>query len=484
MSIFRAKRRRLPVSHGSSPASAQARVSAKAKGGWLRTTPVIQLLPYQRAWLADQSRFKIAMVARQCGKTKYMSAVEVVEDVLRHEARGEKSRWLILSRAERQALEAMEEGIKPWCRSYHAAFEVLDHDFRGESGIIYKAHEISFPHGSRITALPSNPDTARGFTANVVLDEFATHPNSRAIWAALFPVISRPDLKMRILSTPRGKDNVFYQLMTGKQLSAWSRHTIDLHQAVAQGLNRDIEELRQAIGDQEIFAQEFELKWLDEASAWLSYDLITACEEQNAAEPGKYQNGLCYIGNDIALRNDLWVAWVLELVGDVLWTREVRILHRAKFSEHDAAMAELMSRYRVARLSMDQTGMGEKPVEDAKRRWPGRVEGVQFNPTTKLALATVGKAKFEERKVRIPEGDLVLRADLHKVKRMASPTGIPRLVAESDMGGHADRFWALMLAIAAADPGKYPEPNIFFGEDDDDWYSPFATEVSGFRRRG
>jgi hypothetical protein len=31
-----------------------------------------------------------------------------------------------------------------------------------------------------------------------------------------------------------------------------------------------------------------------------------------------------------------------------------------------------------------------------------------------------------------------------------------------------DRADALMLAIAAADPGRYPEPNIFFGSDDDD----------------
>ncbi len=32
-----------------------------------------------------------------------------------------------------------------------------------------------------------------------------------------------------------------------------------------------------------------------------------------------------------------------------------------------------------------------------------------------------------------------------------------------------DRADALMLAIAAADPVKYPEPEIFFGHDDDDW---------------
>jgi hypothetical protein len=62
---------------------------------------------------------------------------------------------------------------------------------------------------------------------------------------------------------------------------------------------------------------------------------------------------------------------------------------------------------------------------------------------------------------------MILRTDLHKPKKVVGPTGVARLVAESDLAGHADRFWALMLAVAAADPGKYPEPDIFFGNDDD-----------------
>jgi phage FluMu gp28-like protein len=449
------------------------RMTAPLDGDVPTPGPLVQLFAYQRRWLADKSRFKIAMVARQSGKSKFMAALEVVADVLQHEARREKARWIILSRGERQALEVMEEGIKPWCQTFGAAFEALDSDFNADSGIAYKAHEVSFEHGSRITALPANPDTARGFTASVVLDEFAIHQDSRKIWAALFPVVSRPDLKLRVLSTPNGKDNKFYELMTAQD-SLWSRHTTDIYQAVAQGLDRNIEELRAAVGDEDIWAQEYELKWLDEASAWLPFELITACEDPAAGRPELYQGGLCYIGNDIAARNDLWVAWVLELVGDVLWTREMRVLRRATFAEQDAVVAELMQRYRVSRLSMDQTGMGEKPVEDARRRYPGKVEGVLFTPQTKLAVATIGKAAFEERKVRVPAGDLLLRADLHKPKKVVGATGIPRLVADSDVGGHADRFWAVMLGIAAADPGKYPPPEIFFasdefGETDDLW---------------
>jgi hypothetical protein len=81
--------------------------------GNVGTEPLVNPLPYLRKWLADESRFKIAMVARQCEKTKFMAAPEVVEDALRHESRGEKARRIILSRGERRALEAMEEGIKP-----------------------------------------------------------------------------------------------------------------------------------------------------------------------------------------------------------------------------------------------------------------------------------------------------------------------------------------------------------------------------------
>ena len=109
----------------------------------------------------------------------------------------------------------------------------------------------------------------------------------------------------------------------------WSRHTVDMYAAVAQGLNRNIDELRAAIGDDDIWAQEYGLKWLDEASAWLTYDLISACEDPDAGRPEKYLGGPCFIGNDIARRNDLWVAWVWEAVGDVLWTREIRVLQHA-----------------------------------------------------------------------------------------------------------------------------------------------------------
>lgn len=409
--------------------------------------PALQLYGYQKRWVEDDARFKIAMFARQCGKT-FTSTLELVLDCIRAEARGQRRRWVILSRGERQAREAMNEGVKLHLRALAAGFKELEYDFDTTT----KALEVELPGGSKITALPANPDTARGFSASVLLDEFAFHQDSRAIWKALFPVISKPGLKLRVISTPNGKGNKFYELMTGTN-DGWSRHSTDIYQAVADGLPRDVEELRRGAGDPDLWAQEFELQWLDAASAWIDYDLIDGCEHPDAGKPELYQGGPCFVGVDIAARNDLFVIWVLEEVGDVLWTREVIARKRISFAEQDALLDAVFARYRVARGGMDQTGMGEKPVEDAKRRYgESRIEGVLFTAGNKLTLATTGKEVFEDRRIRIPVLPEV-RADLHKLQKVTGPTGTPRFVADSDSSGHADRAWACFLALNAADTG-------------------------------
>ncbi|MGE4296947.1 MAG: terminase family protein [Desulfovibrionaceae bacterium] len=446
------------------------------------------LHPFQQRWVDDPARFKVGMFARQTGKT-FSTTLEIAEDILAHDVAKTKTRWVILSRGERQAREAMDEGLKLHLRAMGAAFDLIEQDsgYRAEDGSSIKSLELTMEHGSRVTALPANPDTARGFSANVFLDEFAFHHDSRKIWKALFPVISKPGLKLRVVSTPNGKGNKFFDLMTSKTLDGiWSRHHVDIYQAVAEGLPRDIDELRAGIDDDDAWKQEYELKWLDEASAWLPYDLISSCEHEAAGIPGKYTGGPCYVGVDIAARNDLFVIWVDEVVGDVAWCREIITAKGVSFAEQDALLDDVFMRYRVVRCCMDQTGMGEKPVEDAKRRHGEyRVEGVLFTTPNRLSLATLGKQRFEDRRKRIPLGDTALRADLHKLQKIASPTGAPRFVAESDSNGHADRAWACFLADMAGDSGVQvydyqPVPKRF--DPDTDRQPRPVRCTAGFRR--
>jgi phage FluMu gp28-like protein len=439
----------------------------------------INWLPYQQAWIDDNAKFKIAMFSRQTGKT-FSTSGEIVKSCIDSELMHKRERWVILSRGERQAKEAINENIKPLTKAY---FSLLNSELRRKLEPIYseldykiaeakyKALEVDFPGGSKITAIPANPDTARGFSANVFLDEFAFHQNSRDIWKALFPVVSKPGLKLRVTSTPNGKGNKFYDLWTSNE-SIWSRHKVDIHDAVRMGLDRDVELLRKGCADEEVWRQEYELEFLDELTAWFDYELIMGCEDKDAGKPELYQGGPCYIGNDIARRNDLWVSWVLELVGDVLWTREIKTLKNAPFSVQAQVIAEQMKRYRVVKLCMDQTGMGEKPVEDAKNLYGSMtVEGIIMSAARQLTMATAAKQKMQDRKFRLPQGDPVLRADLHKIQKAVGPTGHPRLITNRDSEGHADRAWAGIMAIAGASEvvRSYEYTPAFQAETNDRW---------------
>ncbi len=449
--------------------------------------PLIRFLPYQKRWLADRSRFKIGMFSRQTGKT-FTNCAEVVQDCIDAEVQGRRTRWVILSRGERQAKEAMETGVKPFTAAFWELYrgvlrgkapDLREDEFRdADTDARYRMFEVEFPGGSRITALPANPDTARGFSANVLLDEFGFHADSKRIWGALFPVISKSGLVLRVVSTPNGKSNKFYDLMT-EEPSVWSRHVVDIYHAVADGLDRDIDMLRAGIGDADLWAQEYELKWLDEATAWLDYELIHACEGNSgymahveylgaglhpervvAREAGPSPDrakGPVYVGMDIARKKDLTCIWVAELLGDVLYPREIIVMRRAPFWAQHAELDRIIRRDNPVRVSIDQTGMGEAFVETAQlRHGESRVEGVMFTPANRFTMASLLKDRMEDRRFRLPTGDRDLRDDLHSITKAISSTGAVRLVHDGQSDGHGDRFWAASLCCHAASEPYQP----------------------------
>jgi phage FluMu gp28-like protein len=69
----------------------------------------------------------------------------------------------------------------------------------------------------RIKVLAANPRTARGFSGDLILDEFAFHEDSAAIWEAAEPILaSNPDYMCRIASTGNGRHNLFYRMTCGQ----------------------------------------------------------------------------------------------------------------------------------------------------------------------------------------------------------------------------------------------------------------------------
>lgn len=430
------------ISHDVSPQVARAFTEA-----------AVPLYEYQVKWIQDKSRFKIGMFARQTGKT-FTTTLEIVDSIFEGMANGRVVEWVILSRGQRQSKEAIK-WVKRHAQAYNMAVQDIEDEFVPEGKKDkYTQLEIVFANGSRVIALPANPDTARGYTANVYLDEFAIHQDSREIYGALFFLISA-GYKIRITSTPKGKANKFAEIWHQK-IGTWSRHSCDIYQAVAQGLQRDIQELKDNLNDQELWEQEAELKFVDEAGMWLSHDLISNCGHVLASEPSGYLGNECSIGVDIGRKHDRFVIQVLERVGDVWWHREQVVLHKKTFAEQELALADVFKRYRVTRCYMDETGLGAMPVERAQTKHGSCVLGIVFSQQSKLRMATASKKMFESQRLRLSPGEDDLRTDLLKIKKEVNGENV-KLSADTDESGHADRAWAFFLACMGTDgPERLP----------------------------
>ncbi len=421
-------------------------------------SPLSTLLPYQTAWLNDEARFKIGLMARQTGKS-WTSALEAVRD-----CKERKTTWVCLSAGERQALEWMLKA-----REHVEAFKVAEAGYTEEregAETLLKQAEFRFPNGSRLIAIPANPDTARGYSANLLLDEFAFHEQPDAIWRSIYPSISNPlrgIFKIRVVSTPNGLGNKFADLWL--KAEGWSKHHVDIYEAVKAGLPVNIEEIKAGLNDPEGWAQEYECQFLDAAAVLLPYELIAACESAEATTAISPEWWLSaaqrpvFIGWDFARKRDLSVPWSAELVGDVLHTRELQEFRGMSTPDQVAAMD---SRLRACRrCCVDYTGpgigLGDELVKrhgeyNPEKHLFGKVELVTFTNSMKLELFPALRVAFENRLVRVPVSRAV-REDLHSMQRVSTPTGNVTYRAPHTADGHSDRCTALALCLRAARTG-------------------------------
>lgn len=368
---------------------------------------------------------------------------------------------------------------------------------------------------SRIKILAANPRTARGFSGDLILDEFAFHEDSQAIWEAAEPILaSNKDFLCRIASTGNGKHNLFYhfaarapghdgvdaQLPPGGNCLEYSRNghvlsrvtrTLSFYfgQKVFDPKTR--EEIRPAEArmraiDKRAYDQNYECAFADECLTLLSEELINAAERENvgviceqdwnpdALARLKEANGNIYAGFDVARRGDLSVISVLEKVDGVMIVRAILRMRNLRLPEQQARLGELCRLPRFHRAAIDMTGLGLGLVEFAQEEFgASKIRGVNFAsmvPATRAVQAEGRKREtvrvteamamellqaYEERRIQHP-ADEQLREDLRKPERITSPGGRVSIAATRDEAGHADHFWSFALALEAA--GKAPAP--------------------------
>lgn len=425
------------------------------------------LLPYQSRWVKDLSKIKMMEKARQIGLT-WATAYALIRRKSLVTARLDA--W-ISSRDDIQARLFLED-CKGFANIMHIGAVALGEQVIDEKG--HSAHILKMANDLRLHSMSSNPDAQAGKRGDRVLDEFALHPDPRKLYSIAYPGITWGG-NMEIFSTHRGSANFFNEMVVEVREKGnpkgISLHRVTLQDALEDGFlyklqsklpsddpRQDMDEaeyfdaIKAGCADAESFDQEYMCIPADDESAFITYEMITA-NEYRASDMWQIAIDDCigevYVGMDVGRKKDLSVIWVLEKLGGVYYTRHVIEMHKTPFAMQEATLYSILSNRNVTRCCIDATGLGMQLAENAKKTFGAyKVEEIMFTGPVKNDLAYPVRAAMEDRTLKLPATKEIV-ADLRAIRKETTSAGNIRFTADRSANGHADRFWALALAIHA-----------------------------------
>ena len=412
---------------------------------------------YQADLLRDESKRIVVVWSRQNGKTTTI-ALRAIWYALTHQ----KTLTLIIAPSLRQSM-IMSDRITDFLTSLPPKY----------SNIFVKKLQrtiIQLNNGSRIIALPNNPQLLRGYTANqVICDEAAFFRDDNLVFFnVLYPMLATTDGILIASSTPWSKDSVFYRMCQNAQ---FSKHKITCEDVKNSGLIKQsfIDEMKSQIPF-ERFQREFMSEFVEDVDAWLTQSLIINCIDSKL-EPYEFEampKGDFHVGVDFGKEQDFSVVVVVEKLGAV--TRVVHV-HRfplkTNYSSVIGYVKSLQDRWQTINyLYADITGVGNYIVEDMVRGGIHGVTGISFTIQSKEEMATILREKMRNQEIKIPYvptrriDDVELTSELNIEKYELLKTGHLRF--SHPEGSHDDVFWSLALAVYASVQAPLPGKGVFF----------------------
>jgi len=172
-------------------------------------------LPYQLAWIFDDSPLRLAEKSVRIGWT-FADAFKNVRKRLRNPRRD----YLFSSKDQATAIEYVNTCYQ-FCEIFNHTRSIVSHGIENWKAPIFKDGKntgftedfkvgyIKFDNRSRILSFSSNPHALRAYGGDVGLDEFAFHADPQTLWAAASGRTTW-GFDLGIWSSHNGNDSVFY----------------------------------------------------------------------------------------------------------------------------------------------------------------------------------------------------------------------------------------------------------------------------------
>jgi len=388
--------------------------------------------------------------------------------------------------------------------------------------------EKTGPEGAetRILSFPQRELRGKGGNVDIYLDEFAHCIHARKIYKSALPVLSRGVSSISIGSSPSGKGNLFYEIMSNmdnlyKEYARinvfwWDVPEFCTDVKVARltapymltddRVNKYATDKLKAIRRSmplDDFQQEYECEYLDESYSYYPWDLIMSCvpvyssdseELEFDTEAEKLKDiDSSNIGKGIEFYTDFdfFMDAVLSgiIKGPILLGFDVGRTENASeliFIEETPDRGQIVRcnitfknvpmpdqreqtlnmieklGSRLIKCGIDPNGIGRNLAEDLERKSYDLVKQLAFNNNDWKAEAAKRMKYRMEMKKIIYPPNRALLSQIHSIKRELLPSGLWRFNAEENAKHHGDKFWAIVAASEMGYPIINSEEKIAF----------------------
>lgn len=402
-----------------------------------------QVFDYQDAILNDDSKRILVCIARQEGKST-VAAIKALHAAFFNN----NYTVIVVSRTKDQSIELIRK-IKVLIRSCTkikwSLIQPKTQEAKTEINIRNMNTKGQTATFSRIISVPAT-DAARGYPAHMVIcDESAFWENADYIFNQVVePMTTFTDGKIMMLSTPNGKQGVFWNCYNSpyweKYQFGWDVCPINTHEKMAE---------KRARMTQMQFASEYEAKFVASLNAYFHpKDVENAVDHELmmghlagethfvvGVDFGKINDNAVMFMGKIENPTEMPERWIIKVID-----RRVKPLG-TNYAEIIGELKAIHDMFHPSLFVVDATGVGEAPA-DIMKEMGLNVEPVKFSLQSKMDLFSNMKVLFEQKRIKIPnELELINQLELFEYEYTSS--GNIKLHAPD--GAHDDEPCALAL---------------------------------------
>ena len=365
--------------------------------------------------------------------------------------------------------------------------------------------ELEFTDGSRFITHPCRPVRGKAGT-RVYLDEMAHYQegSDRINYTAALPATTKAGGYIRIGSSPLGAQGLFWQNATEsirtfsgfvrRSIPWWNIRALCKDVAMASQIAHEMttEERVNTFGTEvlielfenmflEDFQQEYECAWVDEATSWISWEMIAKNQRANLlhwhcksvdevydaipkikkAISEKKIEPTFVAGIDIGRKRDLTEGMFLgkNFTDDSLPVRLMVSLENVEYDDQEQCFISLFEELPIVNGLVDENGIGSQLAENLNRETMV-TENASYTMAYKELWAVEARIYAQRGAVPIPQ-DRDLAYQIHSVKKKVTTGKTSIFDTDRNEKHHADKFWAWATAIYA---GSTHQTKVEYGE--------------------